>query len=280
MYNEQDIFMSDMPFSAQLADHNGWSYFMNPLSPSHPHSLYPHFDSPSLRARKAPPIPVPNLTKKSRGRRVPTITDSDGPRSGGITKSRTFRCNVSGCGKCFLRGEHLKRHVRSIHTYDKPFKCTIPSCGKHFSRRDNLVQHLKIHKDQSAAFSSHALSPGVEYSDRDDASDYQRASTSPVVTVVVPPSFVLPSTPTPPLDFTPQNFQFPPNYNNCADITSICNESPSSIALDYHYALSNAAPSPPFPLSHPSPMYPQHTAIQETNVIGNSHVQSGHFYYH
>lgn len=28
-------------------------------------------------------------------------------------------CEVNGCGKCFARGEHLKRHVRSIHTNEK-----------------------------------------------------------------------------------------------------------------------------------------------------------------
>ena len=33
--------------------------------------------------------------------------------------NRTYVCAVSGCGKCFVRGEHLKRHIRSIHTYDK-----------------------------------------------------------------------------------------------------------------------------------------------------------------
>jgi uncharacterized Zn-finger protein len=32
---------------------------------------------------------------------------------------RSYMCEVPGCGKCFVRGEHLKRHVRSIHTYDK-----------------------------------------------------------------------------------------------------------------------------------------------------------------
>jgi uncharacterized C2H2 Zn-finger protein len=62
----------------------------------------------------SPPVPVPNLTKKSRGRQVPTVAavimrDRD----------RSFVCKVPGCGKCFQRGEHLKRHVRSIHTNDK-----------------------------------------------------------------------------------------------------------------------------------------------------------------
>ena len=76
------------------------------------------------------PIPVPNLTKKSRGRRVPTMSSLEDIRSaasgagrkrqssGGKT-ARMYMCEVKGCGKCFARGEHLKRHVRSIHTYEK-----------------------------------------------------------------------------------------------------------------------------------------------------------------
>jgi hypothetical protein len=76
------------------------------------------------------PIPVPNLTKKSRGRRVPTMSSLEDIRSaasgagkkrqgiGGKT-ARMYLCEVKGCGKCFARGEHLKRHVRSIHTYEK-----------------------------------------------------------------------------------------------------------------------------------------------------------------
>jgi hypothetical protein len=104
------------------------------------------------------PVPVPHLTKKSRGRKVPYVDmqmarggsagasasagtedgDSDGtgdgdgavrgssirrgrggPAGAGGSGGRSFVCQVPGCGKCFVRGEHLKRHVRSIHTNEK-----------------------------------------------------------------------------------------------------------------------------------------------------------------
>lgn len=76
------------------------------------------------------PVPVPNLTKKSRGRRVPTMSSLEDLRSAssgagkkrlsaGGKMARMYLCDVEGCGKCFARGEHLKRHVRSIHTYEK-----------------------------------------------------------------------------------------------------------------------------------------------------------------
>jgi uncharacterized Zn-finger protein len=70
------------------------------------------------------------LTKKSRGRRVPTMSSLEDIRSAasgagrkrqsmGGKNARMYLCEVEGCGKCFARGEHLKRHVRSIHTYEK-----------------------------------------------------------------------------------------------------------------------------------------------------------------
>ncbi|KAJ7850473.1 hypothetical protein B0H13DRAFT_1550552, partial [Mycena leptocephala] len=90
------------------------------------------------RARTSAPVPVPNLIKKSRGRKVPTGNGLEDDK-------RLFVCKVEGCGKCFRRGEHLRRHISSIHTHEKPFPCTFPSCHKYFNRHDNLLQHVKIH---------------------------------------------------------------------------------------------------------------------------------------
>ncbi|ORX90216.1 hypothetical protein K493DRAFT_157498, partial [Basidiobolus meristosporus CBS 931.73] len=61
--------------------------------------------------------------------------------------SKTFFCEYNGCGKVFKRAEHLKRHIRSIHTLEKPFPCPHPSCTKRFSRSDNLNQHVRVHRN-------------------------------------------------------------------------------------------------------------------------------------
>ena len=117
------------------------SYSHSTSSPiSEPYTPVAVDGSPSTRRRARPsanvpfPVPVPNLTKKSRGRRVPTMEEfraeaAASVKSGNNRKksattpsnkaSRTYTCDVDGCGKLFARGEHLKRHVRSIHTYEK-----------------------------------------------------------------------------------------------------------------------------------------------------------------
>ncbi|KAG6849186.1 hypothetical protein H0H93_010604 [Arthromyces matolae] len=114
-------------------------------------------NQPSTRLRANLPVPVPNLTKKSRGRRVPTtFADDNGNSANPKDATRIYVCKVENCGKCFHRGEHLKRHIRSIHTNEKPFKCTYASCNKTFNRHDNLLQHLKVHRDLAPSETSTA----------------------------------------------------------------------------------------------------------------------------
>ena len=57
--------------------------------------------SSTSHSRRKRPSKTPEMSKTSSG------------------ENRTFVCVVPGCGKCFVRSEHLKRHVRSIHTHDK-----------------------------------------------------------------------------------------------------------------------------------------------------------------
>ena len=52
---------------------------------------------PGLKSRKPPPIPVPELTKKSRGRRVPDASSSHGGKD-----ERKYKCHVADCGKSAL----------------------------------------------------------------------------------------------------------------------------------------------------------------------------------
>ena len=67
------------------------------------------------------------------------MTKATSPLDG---EEKPFKCDQ--CSKTFRRSEHLKRHVRSVHSTERPFHCQF--CDKKFSRSDNLSQHLKTHK--------------------------------------------------------------------------------------------------------------------------------------
>ncbi|KAE8215440.1 hypothetical protein CF327_g1299 [Tilletia walkeri] len=92
-------------------------------------------------------VPLPTysgiITKRSRGRRVPNDPlEMQNLGKGG----KVWTCLVPECGKCFRRSEHLKRHIRSIHTEERPYMCPYPGCKKGFSRHDNLNQHARVHQ--------------------------------------------------------------------------------------------------------------------------------------
>lgn len=72
------------------------------------------FKSTRRALRRPNPVAVPNLTKKARGRPVPTKDTLLKPGSG-----RAYACQVEDCLKVFTRAEHLKRHTRSIHTNER-----------------------------------------------------------------------------------------------------------------------------------------------------------------
>ncbi|KAG6856406.1 hypothetical protein H0H87_004836 [Tephrocybe sp. NHM501043] len=188
-------------------------------------------DCPNSKLRANLPVPVPNLTKKSRGRRVPTnLSDETSGTVDPKDATRIYVCKVESCGKCFRRGEHLKRHIRSIHTHEKPFKCTYPACSKHFNRHDNLLQHLKVHRDLAASetsvaddsgspielrrnsasplFADHPPLPLQPYYPGHDRDSYEATNERPrLPTVYQPPS-------------SPYN-NYPATYGSISELTSL-----------------------------------------------------------
>ncbi|TKA58470.1 hypothetical protein B0A53_00209 [Rhodotorula sp. CCFEE 5036] len=126
-------------------------------------ALFPGTDSPGIPTDEDYKRMV---TKTARGRHPRGISDLGIPAAlandpsapptmeqlqfAGLTKTghpkRVYVCKAPNCERVFKRSEHLKRHVRSIHTYEKPFQCQWPTCKKFFARHDNLKQHLRIHR--------------------------------------------------------------------------------------------------------------------------------------
>jgi hypothetical protein len=100
------------------------------------------------------PVPVPNLTKKSRGRKVPISFDF--LEDGASDKTRVYLCKVPDCGKRFVRAEHLKRHVRSIHTYDKRELFLLAS-HQHHTLPYNNIQHMSVLMKAATSRSADAI---------------------------------------------------------------------------------------------------------------------------
>ncbi|WQF89890.1 hypothetical protein CDEST_14904 [Colletotrichum destructivum] len=53
-----------------------------------------------------------------------------------------FSCDHEGCGRSYLRKEHLTRHKKE-HTTTPSFSC--PSCSTKFTRGDTLRRHMVLH---------------------------------------------------------------------------------------------------------------------------------------
>lgn len=50
-----------------------------------------------------------------------------------------------GCNKRFVRPEHLRRHVKTVHGDARDYICKVPRCHRAFSRGDNLRDHYWTH---------------------------------------------------------------------------------------------------------------------------------------
>ncbi|PFH45474.1 hypothetical protein AMATHDRAFT_184547 [Amanita thiersii Skay4041] len=202
------------------------------------------------RSRVVLPVPVPNLTKKSRGRRVPTTSSPD--LSGSSKDERLYVCKVEGCGKCFHRGEHLKRHIRSIHTHEKPFKCTFSMCEKYFNRHDNLLQHLKVHREPSKQVNQDSLN---SLNDADNDND-NHDTTERVVPVYSSSSTSSPSSSTHPSLMTSPFMDHYQSRINTLPYNTSARFSVSTNLMDYSYPqtiranlISTATESPSFSTS-------------------------------
>jgi hypothetical protein len=97
---------------------NSSSRPMTPVSPSMPEVYYmqsqilPNNNTTSPTA--APTKSTKSKTSRSRGRRV-----SNNNPAHPAQPAKMFTCTHNNCGKIFKRSEHLKRHIRSIHTLEK-----------------------------------------------------------------------------------------------------------------------------------------------------------------
>lgn len=107
---------------------------LSSLLPNSPNKDVHWSNSPSiLQNQKFDHIPTSLTENIKEEQEVKHDDDDDSPKP--------FPC--ADCTKVFKRSEHLKRHIRSVHSNIRPFHCKY--CEKKFSRSDNLAQHLKTH---------------------------------------------------------------------------------------------------------------------------------------
>ena len=52
------------------------------------------------------------------------------------------------CPKLFYKA-HLKRHIKSAHTYKRTFSCTLYKCGKGFTTKKKLEHHVTFDHEEN-----------------------------------------------------------------------------------------------------------------------------------
>lgn len=67
--------------------------------------------------------PVPGLTKRARGRHVPTKESASGA-------DRKHCCPVEGCNKMFKKRDHLNRHIKCLHQHEQS-ESSPSDCSDH-----------------------------------------------------------------------------------------------------------------------------------------------------
>ncbi|TFK88907.1 hypothetical protein K466DRAFT_488022 [Polyporus arcularius HHB13444] len=99
--------------------------------------------------------PVPGLTKRARGRHVPTKESASAAGA-----DRKHCCPVEGCNKMFKKRDHLNRHIKCLHQHEQMWVCHRPECDAAFTRFDNYERHKRRHSHWQEVI---ACSPEDEY---------------------------------------------------------------------------------------------------------------------
>ena len=104
-----------------------------------PESGIPLYMMPTKRSRGRRPVISPELDLAPDIEHT-TASNQAQVQFSGVTKTgkprKIFVCRVPECDKCFRRAEHLKRHVRSLHTNHK--RKTVNNCSANPALADRM----------------------------------------------------------------------------------------------------------------------------------------------